>query len=291
MRSDAAALHARRSLLLAAGALCAAPARALMAGRAPDSPQRRLDPIGAASPHACVASLMGMGGVYSAVCIAPTFALTAAHVVQPIDGVSLYLNLERDLSHRIPIRRLVRHPAAERGLDPTRPAGDLAVLELAQEVPAAVALPPLAATPLAVGQRVELVGYGASGHGDGGASVAAHPALRRAGANRIERVVHGADGARLPLIYLFTFDAPTPGAASLGNAVETGLAGGDSGSPAFVRENGRLAVAGINTFVTTAAAGEKPRYTFGSVGGGQVLDSHRGWLRSVIGGGVWPGLD
>lgn len=293
MRSEAVgAPHARRRFIAAAAlALHAAPACALMAGRAPDSPRQRLDRLGADSPHACVASLMGLGGVYSAVCIAPNWALTAAHVSQPIDGVSLYLNLERDLSHRLPIRRIVRHPLAERGIDRRQPVGDLALLELAAPVPAAVALPPLATTPLAEGQRIELVGYGASGAGDGRVSVAANPALRRVGANRVDRVLRSDDAARRPLIYLFGFDAPERGAASLGNAVETGLAGGDSGSPAFVREHGRLAVAGINTFVTGDGPGGKPRYTFGSVGGGQVLAGHRDWLLAVLGPGVWRGLD
>lgn len=290
MRVDSPPAFARRRWLAAALALGAQPARALMAGVAPDSPRRRLDAIVATSAHACVASVMSPRGVFSAVCISPTHALTAGHVAHAGDDLTLVLNVDRDLSHRMAVRRVMRHPLMARGLDPARPVGDLAVLELAQAIPAAVLLPPLATTPLSAGQRIELVGYGASGPGDRGLTVPANPALRRSGANRIGRVLLGTEPPHRPLIYMFSFDAPSAAPHRLGNLVETGLATGDSGSAAFVLENGRLALAGINSFVGTHAAGEKPRYTFGTASGGQVLASHREWLLSVLGSGVWAGL-
>lgn len=276
----------RRHLALAAGAVLAAPARALMAGRAPDSPLARVDANRADAPMACVASLIG-GGTYSAVCITPTFVLTAGHVAAKAADLFLCLNLGRDLSHRWAIKRAVTPPVPVRP-DPMLPIGDLALLELDGRLPEALALPPLAQTTARAGLRIELAGYGASGFGDRGVSVASNPALRRVGANRIDRIASADDPARTPLLYFFGFDAP--GAASLGNAVEAGLASGDSGGPAFVREGGRLALLGINSFVMRSSAAASPANGFGSIGGGQVLAAYRPWLAHVLGERAWPGL-
>lgn len=285
----------RRTAVLAPVALLAAstvagPARALMSGTAPDSPRARLDPVRPDSPFACVAGITGGGGIYSGVCITRRHVLTAGHVGAQAGELMVYLNVDRDLSHRLAVRRMWRHPALEQGFDPQRPVGDLAVLELADDVPGVVALPPLAATPVHEGMRLELVGHGSSGPGDGRQLVAAHPALRRRGANVVDAVLRSTDAARVPLIYLFRFDPPgSPG--SLGNAVETGLASGDSGGPAFVMARGRPALAGINTFVRTTSPKTRPDYRFGTLGGGQALAGHAGWLRSVLGRGTWPGLE
>lgn len=257
-----------------------------MAGRLPDSPLARIDANRADAPMACVASLIG-GGTYSAVCITPTFVLTAGHVAAKAADLFLCLNLGRDLSHRLAIKRAVSPPAAPRR-DPLLPVGDLALLELAGRLPDGLALPPLAQALPRVGQRIELAGYGASGFGDRGVTVGGNPALRRVGANRIDRLALTADDAKTPQLYFFNFDGG--GAASLGNRVEAGLASGDSGGPAFVREGGRLALLGINTFVIRNAASQAPANSFGTVGGGQVLAAHRPWLLSVLGAGAWPGL-
>ena len=264
-----------------------------MAGAAPDTPLARLDANRADSPFACVASLMG-GGCYSGVCIAPAFVLTAAHVAAKAKDLFVYLNVGGDLSHRLGIRRVFTPPAPAH-TDPLRPVGDLALLELDGQLPAGLALPPLARGPARVGQRIELAAYGASGHGDRGVSLACNGALKRIGANRIDRILGGAEAPTIPLLYLFRFDPATgprrDGLRSLGNSVETGLASGDSGSPAFVRENGRLALLGINSFVMRDSASRGPLNGFGTVGGGQLLAAYKPWLLSVLGAGAWAGLD
>jgi hypothetical protein len=260
-----------------------------MAGAAPDSPSARIDTNRADSPYACVASLMG-GGCYSAVCIAPSFVLTAAHVAAKAPDLFLYLNLGRDLSHRYAIKRVATPPAPAKQ-DPSQPIGDLALLEIDGRLPAGLPLPPLAATPAREGLRIELAGYGASGYGDRGVTVASNPMLKRTGANRIDRLLRSADASAKPLLYYFGFDAPNArDGRSLGNAVEAGLASGDSGSPAFVRENGRLALLGINSFVIRSNLTSAPANGFGTIGGGQVLAAHKAWLHSVLGEGVWAGL-
>jgi hypothetical protein len=280
----------RRDFCVAAAAATVLPsARALMAGAAPDSPSARLDPNRADSAFACVASLMG-GGCYSAVCIAPRFVLTAAHVAAKAPDLFLYLNLGRDLSHRYTIKRVATPPAPAKP-DPSHPVGDLALLEIDGRLPEGLPLPPLAGTPAREGLRIELAAYGASGFGDRGVvTVGSNPMLKRIGANRIDRVWPGNDAGATPLLYYFGFDAPARGARSLGNTVEAGLASGDSGSPAFVRENGRLALLGINSFVVRSAAPSATLNGFGTVGGGQVIAAHKAWLHSVLGDGGWAGL-
>jgi Trypsin-like peptidase domain len=283
----------RRRFVAAVAAACAAPpALALMAGAAPDSPLTRLDPNRIDSPFACVASLMG-GGCYSGVCIAPGFVLTAAHVAAKAKDLFVYLNLGADLSHRFAIRRVFTPPAPSRP-DPMRPVADLALLELDGSLPAGLTLPPLARGPARIGQRIELAAYGASGQGDRGVSLACNGALKRVGANRIDRILGSADAPTTPLLYFFRFDAASgvrrDGLRSLGNGVEAGLASGDSGSPAFVRENGRLALLGINSFVMRQGNSTAPLNGFGTIGGGQLLAAYRPWLLTVLGAGAWAGL-
>ncbi|MEO8152737.1 MAG: trypsin-like serine protease [Rhizobacter sp.] len=284
----------RRSFIMhTAAAACASlalpSAFALMAGAAPDSPTLRLDPNRVDSPFACVASLMG-GGAYSAVCITPRFALTAAHVVQHPHDLSLYLNLGADFSHRFTIKRVAfPPPPAQR--DPAQPVGDLALVEIDGQFPDGLVMPPFAQAAAQEGLRIELTGYGASGTGDHGVSVGSNPVLKRVGANRIDRVLRDKNTAAA-LLYYFSFDAVSASrrdaGRSLGNTVETGLASGDSGSPAFVRENGRLALIGINSFVIRSPG--TPANGFGTVSGGQVLAAHRAWLLSELGSSAWPGL-
>ena len=58
-----------------------------------------------------------------------------------------------------------------------------------------------------------------------------------------------------------------------------GLAGGDSGSPSFVRgRHGKLELVGINTFST--GPGQPGSFIAG--GGGIVLAPHAEWIRSVL---------
>lgn len=277
----------RRRLLGAfvCGSFAAGRAHALMAGLAPDSPQRRLDPNTPESPWSGVGSITGGGGVYSGVLLTRRFALTAHHVLPPDPASAFFnLNIGGDISHRLRVRRAVRHPSPL-ALGNGMHSGDLALLELEDPAPPeahAYAIAPGVPPP---GTPIALVGYGASGSGDRGVSVAGNAALKRVGENLIERYI-AAPGGRAPLLYLFRFDAP-PGAGktrtqSLGNLRETGLASGDSGSPAFVTIDGIPHLLGINSFVTQAPAEAHVPYGFGTFGGGQLLAPHRAWIESVI---------
>ncbi len=261
-----------------------APVHALMAGNAPDSPTRRLDPNTLASPFSGVGSISANGGVYSGVLIGPRHAITAHHVLpaKPTDAL-FNLNLDGDLTHRLTIRRAVRHPAPV-ALGNGIHAGDLAIIEFAEPVPDGARIYPIASGVPALGTVLTLVGYGASGVGGRAPSVAANAALKRVGENAIDGYL-GAPNDQAPLVYLFRFDAP-PGAGrvrtrSLGNLRETGLAGGDSGSPAFVRVGGTWQLLGINSFVAQSTEAHAP-FGFGTLGGGQLLAPHHAWITAVL---------
>lgn len=287
----------RRLLGLAAGALAStagAPVRALMAGDPPDSPTRRLDPNVASSPWTGVGSVQSNGGVYSGVLVTPRFALTALHVV-PAEphAIRFQLNVDRDISHRLDVARIHRHPEFK-AMTVDYGAYDLCLLELADPAPPEARVHPIKLSGLAPGDRITIVGYGASGFGSSGVSVPAVAALKRTGENVIDAVIRIA-ALPAPAIYLFAFDPPdgTPQRnrhRSLGNRVETGLASGDSGSPVFTSTRDGWVLAGMNTFVRDPPTAGAKRFSFGTQGGGQILAPHVPWMRTVIGPVLDPQL-
>ena len=287
---DAAPAPARRRLCASAlacgAALATTDARALMAGLAPDTPVRRLDENSTRSPWSGVGSISAHGGVYTGVLLHSRFVLTAGHVVPPTapDDALFNLNLDGDLTHRLRVKRIVRHPSP-RSLGNGIHSGDLALLELDEAAPEQARRYAIAHEAAPEGTELLLVGYGASGNADRGPTVAANAALRRVGANRIEGLMHATESPE-PLIYLFRFDAPAAGAkqrsASLGNLRETGLAVGDSGSPAFIQTRAGVVVVGINSFVSQSSAPGHVPFGFGATSGGQFLAPHRAWIESVV---------
>jgi hypothetical protein len=290
----------RRRALCSAGTLLAlAPgaARALMAGEPPDSPDERIDPNTTASPFSGVASVVGEGGgVYTATLIAPRFVLTAAHVVGDPQQMRIHLNLDPAVTLPLEIKRALRHPRFS-GVNDAGADFDLAVLELANPAPAAARRYPIYYGPLAAGQVIVMAGYGASGPGSTGPNKPATPTIKRRGMNSIARLVDAvaepgeAAGAvsrprGMPGTYLFIFRRPPENnparTGSLGNAVETGLAGGDSGSPAFVGVGRNLHLMGVNSFVGRQPQAEGPLYGYGTLSGGSVVGRHLRWIWKVM---------
>lgn len=247
------------------------PAHVMMAGAPPDSPAARVDPNTAGSTWTGVGSVVVSGGTYSGVVVAPQFVLTAAHVVGSAApaAVQFVLNYGGDQTHTIQAESIARYPSA------SFPYDDLALIRLVQPVPPGVRIYPLWREGIAPGQRIVIVGYGASGSGTTGVSVAAARTVKRGGQNTIDLVQTTVDSSgRSSLFYLYDFDGPTGsgpfGGATLGNSIETLVAGGDSGSPAFVVESDGTRLVGINTFVTTTS-GTTIDYRFGTIGGGMLL--------------------
>lgn len=259
-------------------------AQAIMAGQAPDSPDRRVNP-NTDSTYSGVGSVLVNGSALSGVVIAGQFVLTAAHVVSgtPPSGLQFALNLG-STQWTSAIESVAIYPTF------SFPYDDLAVLKLATPVPASVPIYPLyTATPVG-GTTLILVGYGASGNGDVGPTVSANSTVKRVGANSLDALQPTVDtSGRLSRFFLYDFDGPSGngamGGATLGNALESVVAVGDSGSPVFVRNGSALQLFGISSLVASPTGGNVT-YEFGTIGGGIVASDSRfsSWLQTATEG-------
>ncbi len=264
----------------------AAAAHAILAGAPPDSPAGRVDPNTTASPWAGVGSLSVGSNVYSAVAIQARHVLTAAHVVKgvPVSSIRFNLNYGGNLTHQIPAAAVFVHPSFVSFNNPNL-QHDIAIVELAQDLPAAVPIYQLHFADIAPGTLLTMVGYGASGQGSVGVTVGSSATTKRKGENAADAFELDIDGSGRKAIYQFDFDGGSAanhlGGGSLGNTVETTFAGGDSGSPAFV-VNGDPKVVAVNTFVTSFQNPPSPAGVFGTGGGGNLVFAYREWIESVI---------
>jgi len=259
-----------------------------MAGEPPDSPEARIDANTPDSPFSGVGSVTVDGGVYSGTLIAARYVLTAAHVA-PDDPARATFNVCIDGTQavRIPVVRSVRHPAFRVvALDAVE--FDIALLELAHEAPAAARRYVIWRGPVRAGMRIALAGFGASGAGSAPPSVGPRDTVRRTGANLIDWVKRAKDSPHAPLAYRFTFDPPPENrperTRSLGNAIETGLAGGDSGCPALVGAPGALQLLGVNTLIARGKDSPGALSTYGTVGAGAVAAAHLDWIADIAEG-------
>ena len=265
-----------------------------MAGVPPDSPAARVDPNAATSPWAGVGSVIVNGKPFSGAVIGARHVLTAGHVPRDPQHTKFQLNLGGGPAHVIPVVKVHRHPSFK-GSDAQHPRDDLAVLALAEDVPAGVPIYPLHRGDIDPGAVLTFVGYGASGYGDVGVTVGAKPDVKRVGRNTADTFLEDAFGIKR--VFVFDFDgrgADNPmGGEGLGNAAESTFATGDSGGPSFLCEGGagdqcvggRWVVAGINTFVSTPSGRWVRPSTFGTLGGGMVVSAYVDWIESVLRGG------
>lgn len=270
----------RRSALAGLAAL-ASPAHALMAGATPDSPAARVDTNLPGSPWTSAVSVLVGGTPFSGVAIARQYVLTAAHVAggQPPSQVQVVVN-----SQAAPVTMSVAAVATYPGT--VFPYDDLCVLQLAQPLPAGVPIPPIMDTPQPTGTVLTLVGYGASGYGNVGPSVGASSTVKRSGRNVLDTLTDRLDSSgRTGQFFVYDFDGPSGngamGGPTLGNAVETAPASGDSGSPVYVDSTAGIALYGLTTLVLSFASGSTTS-VFGSGGGGLVLSyaPHLSWLQT-----------
>lgn len=263
-----------------------APALAVMAGAEPDMPSSRVDPNFAASTWASVGSVVVKGSAYSGVLITRRHVLTAGHVAGGDPShMEFVLNAGGDASQRIAVKSVHRNPEFK-GFDPKRPNDDIAILELAEPAASDIVIHPIAAGHFPQGVQFTAVGYGGSGHGDAGVTINASPTVKRVGSNNADAFVTDEGGSGRIEAFIFDFDGPGArnmlGGEGLGNDVETTFAGGDSGSPSFVRTHSGWVLFGINTFIFTFPDGPTKGSTFGTGGGGVIVGAYREWIEQVL---------
>lgn len=251
-----------------------------MAGALPDTASARIDANTAASPWTSAVSVIVNGSSYSGVAVAPSHVLTAAHVTGAAapSVVSVQVN-----STAVPVT--LAATAITTFASASFPYDDLALITLAEPVPASVQVLPIYRQTPPARQVITLVGYGWSGNGDVGPTVVKAPGVKRVGSNVIDAVQTTLDtSGRTSLFYLMDFDGPTGagalGTGTLGNAAETGFASGDSGSPAYATIGGQRWLLGINNFTAASPGTTVVDFRFGTLAGGILLSDPRfiAWL-------------
>lgn len=253
---------------------------AIMAGEPPDSASSQVDANLPTSYWTSAVSVTVNGKVYSGVVVAPSFVLTASHVTGGAAPAAISVQINAQPTAVVSaVTAVTTFPGA------SFPYDDLALLTLATPVTSQVRIPPILTQAPSPHEPLWLVGYGASGLGNAGPSMAGSASVKRTALNHLDAVQTTVDASgRTSLFYFFDFDGPTGGGAmgggSLGNGLEGGLASGDSGSPAFVDIGGQRWLAGINTFVAPAPGSNSVDYRFGTIGGGMLLSDPRfvSWL-------------
>jgi len=248
----------------------------------------------AASPWAGVGAVSVNGGTFSGALIGSRYVLTAAHVVGGAspDKVSFVLNTEAGSQ-----AYAAESITVFQGFTGTTPGADgiwhddLALIRLAVPVAASVPVYGLYGGPLA-SRIVTLVGYGGGGDGVNGVTSGANAAVKRVGQNKVDGLLADDDGGSTQEVFLFDFDGADatsnvygPDAAAnltLGQTLEAQFAGGDSGSPVFVNDNGVWKIAGIAAFNGSTTALPGSNVLFGAIGGGTVVASYIPWVETAM---------
>lgn len=287
------------SVAAAVGSLFSTPAGAIIVGAPPDSPAAHVDPNSTSSPWAGVGSLTvlrpGTGsveGLFTATVIDPHHVLTAAHVVAGKEAgrIRFNLNFGGNLSHQIGASAVFVHPSFSGLKTSGITHDDIAVVRLASPIPNGVPIYQLERGSLVASTTATLVGYGSTGDGINGVTGGGSATVKRVGRNNLDAFFADDGGSGRLEIYVFDFDGPdassnkigpaTPQNLTLGNAVEVTVAGGDSGSPAFVPgPAGTWRIAGVNTFVSPEAPFNQQ---FGGLGGGVLVSGYGDWIDAVI---------
>jgi hypothetical protein len=266
------------------------PAHAIMAGGETalpaDSPSKRLDPLGAASPFNAVGALAITSGGFSykgsATAISPNWVLTAGHNLDlndngsPDAGLTVNFNLPgfgtyaASSFYTCPGFTGFGNPSIQR---------DLGLIHLSTPLPDGILFPSLQGVML-VGNQATLVGFGRSGYGNYGYTTSATLTDRRVGYNVVDSFTPDDLGGAFPALFRYDFDSPdTFGLAggSLGNNLESLIGPGDSGGPLLLFDGSGYSIAGVNTF--TEGYGGR----FGDIGGGIVLAPYLDWIAETTG--------
>lgn len=260
--------------LMVAGAL-AHPAYAMIDGT--------VDPNTTTSPFDGVGSITINGGTYSGVLIGDGYVLTAAHVVAGMvgnpGGVSFKINDGSGSTYSAAEVFVFDGYTGQTYTGDGRVHDDLAIIRLSSPVLNAPyydlytgdmkASVPI----LGGGSKFTMVGYGWGGDGVNGQTVTPNNSVKREGSNIVDKLFADDDGGGFNEMFQYTFDKS-------GLSDEAHVAGGDSGAPAFINDNGVWKIAGIMTFVAASSADKM--YKYGALGGGTLVNPYADWIHSVI---------
>jgi len=265
-------------------------------GTPPDDPSQHVDPNTPSSPYAGVGAVKAGSYMGSGVLLTPRHVLTAAHVFDTDDNgtsnvtpsqVSFYVN--NGLTPVIVNAAQINLHPDFTGFDNPAVNDDLAIVTLAEDVPAGVPYYALWRQAIGTGTQTQQVGYGRGGDGLSGYTVSASLTVKRVGANVFDLFEDDDDlppGNGINEVWLADFDGPTSasnliGGLTLGNDVETTLAPGDSGGPSFIDVGGDLYIVGIDTFGFSVVGGSAIPL-FGSGLGGILVDPYLDWIDGII---------
>lgn len=275
------------ALLASLALFSALPAHALVGGAIDDNL--------ADSPWAGVGAVSVNGGTFSGALVGSRYVLTAAHVVGGASPgkVSFVLNSGAGSQQAYAAESITVFT----GFTGTEPGADgvwhddLALIRLAAPVDASVPVYGLYGGPLA-SEIVTLVGYGGGGDGENGVTSGAKATVKRVGQNKVDKLLVDDDLGSAQEVFVFDFDGPDaltnvfgepikPN-LTLGETIEAHYAGGDSGSPVFVKDKGVWKIAGIATFNGSTSLSSGSNVKFGSIGGGTVVAAYIPWIQSTM---------
>lgn len=252
------------------------------------------DPNVADSPWAGVGAVSVNGGTFSGALVGNRHVLTAAHVVGGASPgkVSFVLNAgagsQAYAAESITV--FPRFTGTQPGADGVW-HDDLALIRLATPVDANVPGYGLYGGALA-SEIVTLVGYGGGGDGMNGVTSGANAAVKRAGQNKVDKLLVDDDGGTAQEVFIFDFDGPDATSnvfgppvkanLTLGETIEAQYAGGDSGGPVLVKDNGVWKIAGVATFNGSTSLSSGSSIKYGSIGGGTVVASYIPWIEATV---------
>ena len=252
----------------------------------------------ATSPWAGVGAITINGGVYSGALLDSTHVLTAAHVVGGQVGtpgnVSFSLNVGGNLTQTLSATAVTVFPGytgTTAGADGVW-HDDLAIITLSTPVTGVVPTYGLYGGSLS-GKTISMVGYGGGGDGVNGVTSGANASVKRVGQNRVDRLLVDDDGGSANEVFMFDFDGSTKDSnvfgtsnrssnLTLGATIEAQYAGGDSGSPVFIKDKGVWKIAGIGIFNGGTSLSGGSNVKFGSIGGGTIVAPYLSWIGSTV---------
>lgn len=281
----------------------------ITSGGLPDSPDAHIDPNTPTSPfsgvvsiniryngesYICSGALIGKRQVMSAGhCVDTTGQGTVIDLNQPGNDVRVVFNTNGS-QYALRTATSVAVSPNYQGFG-NCPAGvnsfcvndDIAVITLGQDAPAGAKIYKVAVNGLVAGQQVTMAGYGTSGDGENGYTVAPSFFVKRTGENRAD-LFDGDDEqlwGGLNEVWYADFDGGGQdtfctlyGACSeaFPNDRESGIGGGDSGGPSFVNLYGELMIVANNTF-SGRFEGQTPG-GFGTYFGGMLMSAYTDFL-------------